>query len=116
MSRSAGITLLDDQARKSPETSMCQLCQQLGLDLHKSDAPVLGGASNIDGVTWAALPGGSGAASESPGSDTVAGSTGTSSALSGGTSVRGFINSNGATTGQYLLTNRRDALCAGCHR
>src|SRR5882672_9461005 len=74
---------------------MCQLCQQLGLDLHKSDAPVLDGASNRDVITWAALPGGSGAASESPGSDTVAGSTGTSSAISGGTSARGFINSNG---------------------
>src|SRR6266581_5687495 len=74
---------------------MCQLCQQLGLDLHKSDAGLLNGQSDGSIVTWAALPGGSGAAAESPGSDTVAGSTGTSSALSSGTSVRGYINSNG---------------------
>jgi len=74
---------------------MCQLCQQLGLDLHKSDAGLLNGQSDGSIVTWAALPGGSGAASESPGSDTVAGSTGTSSTLSGATSVRGYINSNG---------------------
>ncbi len=64
-------------------------------DLHKSDAGLLNGQSDGSIVTWAALPGGSGAASESPGSDTVAGSTGTSSTLSGATSVRGYINSNG---------------------
>src|SRR3954463_15727549 len=74
---------------------MCQLCQELGLDLHKSDAPALDGSSKGDLVTWAALPGGPGPAFESPGSDTVAGSTGTSSSLSGGSSLRGFINSNG---------------------
>src|SRR5437016_4324322 len=74
---------------------MCQLCQQLGLDFHKSDAGLLNGQSDGGIITWAALPGGSGVDAESPGSDTVAGSTGTSSTLSGATSVRGYINSNG---------------------
>src|SRR4051794_23919592 len=72
---------------------MCQLCQQLGLDLHKADnAGVFDGA---DTSSWAALPSGSGADAESPGSDTVPGSTGTSLTLSGGSSVRGYINAGG---------------------
>src|SRR5215467_13691783 len=83
---------------------MCALCQQLGINLHKPDAGVTDGAAdaastawpaNGASATWAALPGGHGADAESSGSDTVAGSTGTSSTLSSGTSVRGFINSNG---------------------
>src|SRR5207244_2407024 len=77
---------------RAGEAPMCLLCQQLGLDLHKSDAA---GFSFADTSSWAALPGGSGADAESPGSDTVPGSTGTSSTLSSGTSVRGYINSGG---------------------
>jgi len=38
---------------------------------------------------------GDGTSSESPGSDTVAGSTSTSSTLSAASSVRGFVNSSG---------------------
>src|SRR5215475_1794224 len=74
---------------------MCALCQQLGIDLHKLSAGVTDGAADGASATWAALPGGSGADAEGPGSDTVAGSTGTSSTMSSGTSVRGFINGSG---------------------
>src|SRR5262249_61373710 len=45
--------------------------------------------------TWAALPGGSGPDSETPGVDSVPGSTGTSLTMSSGSSVRGYINSGG---------------------
>src|SRR5215475_15684988 len=74
---------------------MCALCQQLGLDLHKLGAGVTDGTADGASVSWAALPGGSGADAEAPGPDTVPGSTGTSSTMSGGTSVRGFINGSG---------------------
>src|SRR5262245_5334469 len=74
---------------------MCALCQQLGIDLHKLNAGVTDGAADGSSAAWAALPGGSGADAEGPGSDTVAGSTGTSSTMSGGTSVRGYINASG---------------------
>jgi len=68
--------------------------QQLGIDLHKLNAGV-DGAADGNLTSWAALPSGSGADAESSGSDTVPGSTGTSSTLSGGSSVRGFINAGG---------------------
>jgi len=71
---------------------MCALCQQLGIDFHKLSAGVTDGTADGASVSWAALPGGSGADLEGPGSDTVVGSTGTSSTISGGTSVRGYIN------------------------
>src|SRR5215510_6537211 len=73
---------------------MCQLCQQLGLDLHKSDAA---GFSFDGGDTssWAALPRGSGPDSETSGVDSVPGSTGTSLTMSSGSSARGYINSSG---------------------
>ena len=74
---------------------MCALCQQLGIDFHKLSAGVTDGAADGSSAAWAALPGGSGADAEGPGSDTVVGSTGTSSTMSGGTSVRGYINTNG---------------------
>jgi len=73
---------------------MCQLCQQLGLDLHKLGAADVASA-NGDASSWAALPGGPAADAESPGSDSVAGSTGTSSTMSSGTSMRGYINTSG---------------------
>jgi hypothetical protein len=73
---------------------MCALCQQLGLDFHKLNVGVTDGTAD-GAAAWAALPGGSGTDAEGPGSDTVLGSTGTSSTMSGGTSVRGYINGNG---------------------
>jgi len=76
---------------------MCVLCQQLGIDFHKLSAGVTDGAADGSSPAWATLPGGSGADFEGPGSgsDTVLGSTGTSSTMSGGTSARGYINANG---------------------
>src|SRR5262245_33401972 len=89
---------------------MCQLCQQLGLDLHKlgalgPDATLSddgrGGvawAPSDDGrgaVSWAPSSGGSAVDSETSGVDSVPGSTGTSLTMSSGTSVRGYINSSG---------------------
>src|SRR2546423_10828678 len=80
---------------KQGRIPMCTLCQQLGIDLHKLDAGGFDGAADGASASWAALPGNPGADAESPGSDTVPGSTGTSSTLSGGSSVRGFINAGG---------------------
>ncbi len=74
---------------------MCLLCQQLGWNLHKFDAGAPDGASGGDLVSWAPQPAGSAADSESPGSDTVPGSTGTSSSLSSGSYVRGYVNTGG---------------------
>jgi hypothetical protein len=74
---------------------MCILCQQLGIDLHKLDAGGFDGAADAASASWAALPANPGADAESLGSDTVPGSTGTSSTLSGASSVRGFINAGG---------------------
>jgi serralysin len=75
---------------------MCQLCQQLGLDLHKLGFNALDAASDSGStVSWAPQPGGTGADSESPGADSVPGSTGTTLTLSSGSSVRGYVNSSG---------------------
>src|SRR5882724_9016272 len=84
----------DGKVGNQGEIPMCALCQQLGIDLHKLNAGV-DGAADGNLTSWAALPSGSGADAESSGSDTVPGSTGTSSTLSGASSVRGFINAGG---------------------
>src|SRR5262245_53051644 len=77
---------------------MCQLCQQLGLDFHKPgfnafDAESDSGRDST--VSWAPQPGGTGIDSESSGPDGVPGSTGTTFSVSSGSSVRGYVNSNG---------------------
>ena len=89
---------------------MCQLCQRLGLDLHKLGALGPDATSSDDGrggvswapssddghgVTWAPSLGGSGPDSETSGVDSVPGSTGTSLTMSSGSSVRGYVNSSG---------------------
>src|SRR5262245_8424748 len=75
---------------------MCQLCQQLGLDLHKPGFSAFDAESDRGStVSWAPQPGGTGTDSESSGPDGVPGSTGTTFTLSSGSSVRGYVNSNG---------------------
>ena len=77
---------------------MCQLCQQLGLDLHKLGTVGPDATPSDDGrgaVSWAPQPGGSGTDSETSGVDSVPGSTGTTFTLSSGSSARGYINSSG---------------------
>src|SRR5262245_53956605 len=78
---------------------MCQLCQQLGLELHKFEAieTDASGSSTTGLTSWAASPSGSdgGSDGQQPGVDTVPGSPSTTFTISSGTSVRGYVNSAG---------------------
>src|SRR5215510_5004418 len=98
MRGSARITHADERVGKHAEAAMCQLCQQLGLDLHKLGTVGPDATPSDDGrgaVSWAPQPGGSGPDSETSGVDSVPGSTGTSLTMSSGSSARGYINSSG---------------------
>jgi serralysin len=78
---------------------MCQLCEQLGLDLHRFTTIEAddSGQLAVGTASWAALPldGGSGSTGQNPLSDTVPASTSTSFSMSSGTSVRGYVNLGG---------------------
>src|SRR5437867_13336075 len=74
----AGITCANEGSRQTGGGPMCQLCQQLGLDLHTFGTVAPDFTSESSTVTWSPLPGEPAADAESPGTDSVPGSTGTS--------------------------------------